>query len=111
MPDGVHHGTRFIECCDGSSTRFVESPRAPPALVTAGFEPGREKFFSLESLKCSEHGPSGNLAVESSGYLTMHRAAIGGVAERDDCQENSLLKRPEGICHSAYIVCKLQAFG
>jgi len=111
MPDGVHHGTRLIESGERRSARFVESARAPASLVTTGLEPGSEKFFSFESLECCEHGPGSDLAVESSGYLTVHRAAIGSVAQRDDCQENSLLKRTERICHGAYIVCKLEVFG
>ena len=111
MPDGVHHGTRFIESGEGRSARLVESARAPASLVTAGLEPGSEKFFSFESLERCEDSSGGDLPVEPSGYLTVHRAAIGSVAQRDDCQENSLLKRTERICHDAYIVCKSQAFG
>jgi len=111
MPDGVHHGTRFIESGERRSARFVESAGPPASVVTTGLEPGSQKFLSFESLERCEHGPGSDLAVESSGYLTMHRAAIGCVAQRDDCQENSLLKRTERICHDAYIVCKSQAFG
>src|SRR2546430_419442 len=105
MPDRVHQGTCFIESREGGSPRFVESARAPASLVTTRFESGSEEFFSLESLEGGEHCAGGDLAVQSSGYLSMYRAAISGVAEGDDCQENSLLKRAEGICHDAYIVC------
>ena len=111
MPDRIHHGTRFIESREGGSPRFVESARAPASLVTTRFESGSEEFFSLESLEGGEDSSGGDLTVQPSSYLTMHCAAVSAITQGDDCQENSLLKGAEGICHDAYIVCNREVFG